>query len=79
MHECRTESRQMERAGVMHSDLRKRLYANGYRPVAVTSPWCRLPRAGRAPDSEMWRNLARQNPPAAVIDPVILTWPTQAF
>jgi hypothetical protein len=44
------------------AELRRRLWANGYRPVAVRT-------GGKVPLAEAWPSRARQNPPADLAEP----------
>src|SRR5689334_19958529 len=48
--------------------LRSQVWANDYRPVAVSSVWHPRINAGKAPVELDWPEGARQNPPAAVVE-----------
>src|SRR4051794_40977573 len=46
------------------TNLREQVWANDYRPVAVSSAWHPRINAGKAPIEPNWPEGARQNPPA---------------
>jgi AAA domain/Bifunctional DNA primase/polymerase, N-terminal len=50
--------------------LRRRMWDNGYRPIAITSVFNPVKDAGKRPESEAWHEEALQDPPAAVTAPV---------
>lgn len=58
----------VRRAGVV--SLRARLWACGYRPIAVRNMIPGVVNSGKAPLGEDWTERARRNPPAAMIEPL---------